>query len=309
MKTYFFAFLWLFTLVCQTAVHTHEEPVAKEWMNHWTAAILAMENRLYEQAVDSYSKAIHQTQTEAESQEYLHLFNGRGQAYLLAGQYQEAIQDFKWTADHPDASLRDKITAQWALTRCYAHLEDIENFAKEFAIVREIDPHYPKVEVSKDYLIFHNFSQKTTQAKQQFTCAMIHMDICTSKEDITFTETGMCLVKKKCHCGCAKCEENEVIRQKPCADCGFILEPTESDDFQANTEAECKFWCNRIANTCLAVCTSRFKNPACQSLCIEVVEALRKGCHWCCGGDGFYKKCVEPFQNYLLQVPCDPMWD
>jgi hypothetical protein len=191
--------------------------------------------------------------------------------------------------DAESADLADKIAAQWGITRCYAQLEDIENFSQAFAKVQNLDPHYPRVESTKEYLIYRNFNSDSPCAKSSFANVLVQTDICDKVEDVTFTNMGVCIVKRKCHSGC-KCTQEKNARVN-------------------HDEETCKYWCDRVGNAAMILCGNKFKTIRCQWLCTEVVEALKKGCYWCCEGDGFYKKCVKPFEDVISQVPCDPLWD
>lgn len=48
-----------------------------------------------------------------------------------------------------------------------------------------------------------------------------------------------------------------------------------------------------------------FKTVKCRVACREVVDYCRSVCFRCCEGDGFYKNCVKPFENFLERVGCE----
>jgi hypothetical protein len=77
-------------------------------------------------------------------------------------------------------------------TRCYAHLGDLERFGQEFAKVKQMDPQYPKVESSKNYLIYRNFNADSLCAKKNFARALVEMNICNREEEVIFTNLGLC---------------------------------------------------------------------------------------------------------------------
>lgn len=283
MKLFFI--LMLTCLLSQSYADSERDD---SWSNRWTSGIMAVQNKQYEEAIAEYTKAIEVLEKEGLILDHLYLYNSRGQAYLFFDKFEEALKDFKTVAHNQKASATDKILAQWGMTRSYALLGDVENFQKEFAKVKDLDPEYPKVESNEDYIIFRNFHSDSPCVKDYFAEALVKLEICDYLEDVIFTETGICLIRKKCPCSFSK---------------------KQMKIGQNNNEENCQYWCNRVTDGALLMCGNRFKKLRCQWLCVEVVEALRSACYWCCEGEGFYKRCVKPFEDFLQQVPCDPLWD
>lgn len=297
--------------ICEDA--QAQAPSPDEWFNHWVSGMNLFQNKNYNEAIAEFSQAINFCEVNAKMDEsHVHLYNDRGQALMLSNQHTEAIADFSKVIESQQAPIQQTIRALWGRTTCYGIVEDCENFQLDYEKLKITDPDYPKVEYTNDYVIFRNFncSALTSHAKSKFCCAMIHLDICKSKEDILFTDTGVCLVKRKCQCGCEKSEkENEYEKEngKSCNCCGEIIMFTPP--LAAKNTTNCKYWCDRVAQSAFVMCGGMFKTVTCKLICTGVVETLKEGCHWCCGGSGFYRKCVQPFEDFIKQVPCDPQFD
>jgi tetratricopeptide (TPR) repeat protein len=287
MKNWIAASVFIFMAITSIIFGNEEE---QDWQEQWTSAIVLVKKGKYDEGICKYSQAIQILEETNQLDEHLYIYNNRAQAYLFADLYEMAAADFNKVKMNPKANATDKILAQWGIARSYALLNDEENFHVEFAKIKEIDPHYPKVESTKDYFIFRNFHSDSPCVKKNFANILVKMDVCESVQDVVFTNSGVCLVKRKA---------------SSCA----INQPRLEGAFNNNKEADCKYWCDRIGNGALVMCANKFKLIKCQWLCIEVVEIVKSGCYWCCEGDGFYRNCVKPFEDFLAQVPCDPLWD
>lgn len=261
---------------------------SEEWLSHWMTGTLFVKEKKFNEAIVEYTQSIEILEREDRLQDQLYIFNNRGEAYLLSDQYACALADFRIVRESQVTSLTDKIMSQWGIARTYARLGDLENFIEQFQKVREIDPNYPKVEVTREYIIFRNFHSDSPCVRKNFAKTLVKINLCKREGDVIFTNNGICMVKRS--------DEN-----RACQVVGRIN--------QSNNEQNCKYWCDRIANTALMVCSSRFSGIMCITACSQIVESLRQGCFWCCEGEGFYERCVKPFEDYLIRVPCDPEWD
>jgi hypothetical protein len=74
---------------------------------------------------------------------------------------------------------------------------------------------------------------------------------------------------------------------------------------------KCNCWCDRMAIAGAGWCGKVFKTLKCQTACGLAVYQIQQGCFWCCEGEGFYKRCIKPFEDIskYIKEPCDPMWD
>jgi len=132
---------------------------------------------------------------------------------------------------------------------------------------------------------------------------MIHLGICDGKKDVHFCGNGIVFVKKRCPNGCPTPEDNKV-----CDQCGrhLIKNPKASQTCEI---MKCKNWCDRLNLVANGLCLKTFDKVGCVFVCQSIVAEIHKFCNFCCGKGTFYKTCIEPYENFLPKVPCDPMWD
>lgn len=175
-------------------------------------------------------------------------------------------------------------------------LEDLKLFA-------ETSENRPSFERTKEHIIIRNVPDCSCY-RDLMTCYFIHSGICFSKDDIQTLNSGIWIIKK--NCGCQKCIEI-LNNDRICDACGSMIRVQNT---QAKID-DCKGWCDRLAIAGAAWCGKAFKTFRCQAACGLAVHEIQQGCYWCCEGDGFYKRCVKPFEEIgkYIQAPCDPMWD
>jgi tetratricopeptide (TPR) repeat protein len=297
---------------CENKTAYAQEPEA--WFYHWIFGMNLFQDKSYDEAVTEFSQAINLLEFVGQMDEnHLHLYNDRGQALLLSKKYTQAIPDFTRVLETSNSPINQTIRALWGRTTCYGAINDNENFKKDYERLKVTDPDYPKVEYTKDYVIFKNFntSALTPYAKDKFCSAMIHFDLCKSKEDIVFTNLGVCLVKRTCLYDSEKLKQDHQYEQNNDQSFGCCGGTNRMPAMlvAAGNIGDCKYWCDRVSQSAFVMCGSVFKTLSCKLICSGFVETLKEGCYWCCEGDGFYKKCVKPFEEFILQVPCDPQFD
>ena len=304
-------FLFFLVVMCQLSA---QEDLQTGWFDRWLSGMTHFGSENYDEAIKDYSQAINLRESEGKLKDAdLYLYNDRGQAYLLCQRFDEAVYDFTKVLDVPEVPVEQKIRALWGRATCYATMDEYDEFNSDYENLKITDPNYPKVEFTKEYVIFRNFdgSRFSDHAKDRFRCSMIHMDICKAKEDVVFTRTGVCLVKRRCQCGCEKSKQEQIFEQehgKQCNSCGETIRLGMAR-YANKRDDDCKYWCDRLAQTAFVLCGTTFATLRCKIYCTALVEAIKEGCHWCCEGGEFYKKCVEPYAQYIFQVPCDPQFD
>lgn len=71
-----------------------------------------------------------------------------------------------------------------------------------------------------------------------------------------------------------------------------------------NSEKDVMFFDNWVTITKLK------KQKPCRQECYnQTLRETTKWCYGCCKGDGFYKNCVKPFEDFISRVGCeDPIW-
>ncbi|WP_042281412.1 hypothetical protein [Candidatus Protochlamydia sp. R18] len=133
----------------------------------------------------------------------------------------------------------------------------------------------------------------------------IHSGVCSSKNDIKILKSGTWIINKSDDNNCQNLEKKHPEQATNTEKCKINIE-----NKICGVEG-CKGWCDANAITAMTWCSKVFKAPQCQAGCALAVYAIQKGCHWCCDGQGFYKRCIEPFGYIVdyMEEPCDPYWD
>lgn len=163
-----------------------------------------------------------------------------------------------------------------------------------------MSPNFPKLEFSKEKLVIRNMP-KSNCYKKLAKAFLLSSEICESENDIIELESGIMIAKRKTvDCGCG------------CQDTKQAVGPQKVNKLNNQKNIDnCKYWCDKCALGRIAWCAKVFKRWDCQTGCIFAVDLIKDGCHWCCSGGNFYKKCVEPFEDIVsyIEQPCDPYWD
>lgn len=279
-------FYFVFLLNFSTFLFSNESS-QKEWINNLISAEFYVKSKEYSRAICEYSEAIEKL--KVSNSEKLFLYYERGRVYGLSGKYVEALEDFTFIVDHANVNSSDFVKALWGRSACYSALNDSENFERDLRLIKESD-YYPKVESNKNTIIVRNFdfSRVPINLKKRYMKIMVEIGVCDSEQDIVFTHSGVCIIKKSNKLRCNRYPQN-------------------SREGDYNTD--CDYWCDKVAAISNAMCGRYFPNPWCLGVCVSVVEVLKDACHWCCKDDGFYKKCVKPFEDFISKIPCDPQFD
>lgn len=143
----------------------------------------------------------------------------------------------------------------------------------------------------EDSLYIENAPTEDEEFRNRLCSFFCDIDLCESREDIIFTDAGICIVKIT---GC------------PC-----MLSMYHAGFDRAVDNADCRYWCDRASELAQSWCATHFQKLGCQHACKETVNHLKMGCYWCCDGGGFYENCYKPFEDIVARMarPCDPLFD
>lgn len=281
--------------------------LSAEWQDDWSDAIIACKENHLEEAEFLFGKAICEME-QKKDQTHPEIYVDRSRLYLLLERNLECISDIDMALSFDcltGEELTRAIVTRWLARSKLGLVEDAINDLDYFASVNK--ENLPKKEVTKKYIIIRNIPECECY-RNIMTCYYIHSGICDSKEDITMTESGICIIKRAKNCGCNDCEEKKAL-ERNCDACGRrILKPQCANQ---DTMKGCKDMCDRMAVAGGVWCGAKFKTGRCQAACALAVNEIRNGCHWCCKDGGFYDNCIKPFADILAMMGnvCDPAWD
>lgn len=185
------------------------------------------------------------------------------------------------------------IKALYGAISIYAS-RDLEKASSIYKKILEHDKSIPIVTVEENVMIFENTSNlySCRLVQDLIKKNLIIVAVCESDADISFLETGTIIVK-----------------MKPCFAKNFKKKLPQNHLKQEDTHKVewCKDHCTTAATAAFMLC-GYLPTTRCRAACTIAVEALRKGCCFCCEEGNFYVKCIKPLEKYF-PPPCDPIWD
>lgn len=247
------------------------------------------------------------------AKDQIFLFVKRGKALEKMKKYDEAFRDFNYVINQEFVDIQELVPALWGRARLFLRNGKIDNALQDYEKVKVLDPDFPKIESNKHVLVWRNINPLylTESFKEEFTNSMIQTGICQCSEDVSFNERGVCIIKKQSNCDSLELRQKQ--KSERGCDC-FKNKKTLSLDeiFLKNNnptdETDCNYWCDRVYSTSMVMC-SGFETLKCKTICAGVVETCKHTCYRCCAGEGFYKNCVKPFEDFMERVGCeDNIW-
>lgn len=275
---------------------------ANDWQTYWIKAVEECDKKEYDSAQKMFDLAIYSME-ENKDLDHPYVYVDRARLNLLLENNEFALADLDKALSNEKITKSEKSRA--AISRMIARsrlgiekgvLDDLKLFA-------ENSENRPTFEKTREYLIIRNVPDCSCYTNLM-TCYFIHSGVCLSKNDIQKLNSGIWLIKKEC--GCQNCKDI-LTGDRLCDACGAMITA------QNNREQidACNGWCDRMAIAGAGWCGKTFKTLKCQTACGWAVYEIQQGCYWCCDGEGFYKRCIKPFEDIgkYIQAPCDPMWD
>lgn len=276
----------------------YSDELEQEWLSHFLLAETYFSEKNYASAVEEYSIAI------SLSKESLFLYLQRGKTYELMKLNEQAWTDFDYVVNQSNAFSHELIQGLWGRARMYLCLNEYENCKKDFDKVKEIDPNFPQILSNNQTIVWRNVNPAflCKQLKEKYINSLIEVGVCSSREDVKFSDNGLCIIKKRNAFDC----QNHNDQKNNCENCEFSNKEILSFLIgKPSKETNCIYWCDRVFVTAQVIC-SRAVNVWCAALCVGVAETCKQQCYVCCQSGSFYEKCVKPFENFLERVGCEP---
>lgn len=277
---------------------------ASDWHDYWIEAVQLCNDKNYNEAIAMFDQAIACMEANGDV-DHPHVYVDRGRLNLLLNRNELALADLNKALSNEKISKPERTRALVSRLMVNSRLGHDQYVLSDLKTFGETYENKPVREETKENIIIRNVPQCNCY-RNIMTCYFIHSGMCESKNDIKILDSNIWIIKKACDCGCNECEEKNQT-DRVCDACGAII---YSQNNQQKIE-ECKGWCDRMAIASSAWCGKVFKDIRCQAACAIAVYELQQGCYWCCNGEGFYKKCIKPFENICqyIKEPCDPAWD
>ena len=284
-----------------------DQEIRKDYLDYWTKAVLSCTSQNFDQGILEFTQALDLLE-EGEDKSHDHIYVDRGRAYLLVDKLEEALSDFDYALIRNNLSQKDLTRALISKIVTLSRLNRNEECLALFDELKKNDQEFPKTTITKDYIIIRNMPDCNCY-RTRIKSYLIHSGICENDEAIQMLSSGICIAKKKCNCGCKDLLEQNIndVEKRSEESLDFVKNSRLNEDGKCE---ECKRWCDKMAVAGATWC-GRFRTYKCQAACVVAVDFLKEGCYWCCEGEGFYKRCIKPFEDIsdYIQAPFDPMWD
>lgn len=273
---------------------------ADSWQEDWINAVEFCEKKDFDVALNYFDLAIEKMEQQGDLV-HPYVYVDRGRLHLLFHRNELALEDLDLAINSNNLSKQEKVRAHLSRMFARARLGMSKGFSEDLEKFSENNQNSPTFEKTDTHLIIRNAPDSKCY-ENIMTCYLIHSGQCLSKKDIKIMKSGIWIIKT--HCGCKSCKgilENE----RRCDHCGkkiIHFDPKEEN---------CREWCDKMSMAGSVWCSNTFKSIRCQIACGEAVSQIKKGCYWCCSGEGFYRNCIKPFEVILdyIKEPCDPYWD
>jgi tetratricopeptide (TPR) repeat protein len=287
-----------------------------DWIEHYVLAQEAVGRKDGNTAIEEFTKAI-----DLQSNK-LFLYVQRGQIYEKKHQWEDAVKDFTYVIESPNVHPSILLRALYGRGYCYLKIDGLKNYILDKTASTRTDDDWNRAkamdtglvheEENENYSIEWNVPEgniHNPEFKREYSKIMVEVENCHSVDDVMFFDNWTIVKKlKKDKPSCQECfDENPRLKKNipSRVECGQDLKSTLTKINNPTDETDCKWWCDRISESADMMCLEHFKSGKCQYVCIKVVEKTKSWCYSCCAGDGFYKNCVKPFENFLARVGCE----
>lgn len=271
------------------------QALSADWEDHWIKAVQFCKEKIYSSAEHEFTLAIQDLEF-TKNIDHPHVYVDRARLYSLLERYQEALFDADKGLASEFLQANDILRARIVRYEAYARLGMGEDTANELEKIKKIYA-FPKVEIFENKVIIRNVPD--CECSKEIIKSAMTAYFCNHEDEVEFLPGGICVTMRT-----KKFEEH---------DQNSLQNPNANIDMQANNNNNggCYWGCDKCATACTLMCPKWFKFFRCQAICVAVVEALKDGCYWCCGGHGFYENCIKPFEDVVGKVGngCDPAWD
>lgn len=274
----------------------------ESWITYWLVANKHSENKDYMNAEQNYSLAISLFKGEEVP---LFLYNERAVSLIKNANFDGALKDFSVVIENFEknpaiSNVRQALSALWGRISIYLAVGQEEDAIRDYDKISELDPDFPVVEFYEDILLIKNLNfVNDLEVKQTFIKTMIELGICEKTESISFTVSGMCIIKTT-HAYA------EAVRQSFCKKCTERNWKTTQKNAPVKNNSrkiiECQEWCDKVAISVGLGC-AYCPTALAKSSCAAAVAVLREGCHWCCSEGNFYEKCLRPLKAFYPKDP------
>jgi hypothetical protein len=211
---------------------------------------------------------------------------------------ENVLSDAEKALKNPNLSRQGRIVCYMCQYSSYLN-KDLRELAYEALEKFEECSDCAKYEFTEDHIVIKNIPNNSFR-RNFTTCLLIHSGMAKGKSDVHFFDSK-CIVERNKNPPC-QCEDIESFKCDNCGETVYL-------GVTAHTIESCKSqYCDRAHELSTNLCNF-FPEVTCRIFCMQLLNELRRACHWCCNSGDFYSKCIKPFENFMKEIPCDPVFD
>ena len=167
------------------------------WIDCWRSGIeFSKKRNEYPEALKAYTAAINNQESSQVSHFFLYL--ERGKLCLKMQEWEQAIQDFSFILSQQKASREEVMDALWGRGQAYLARGRKGEFEADRKRLEELEPFITPLEDNEGYLILKMGSHvaRDMESQERLVNVLIMQKKIKSKQDLTFTPSGLVIVKK-----------------------------------------------------------------------------------------------------------------
>lgn len=195
VKKYFFFPLSLALLIGPSIYGAY---TSSHWIDCWRSAVELSKNRNdYSEALNAYTAAI-KAQENSEAGEHLYLYIERAKLCLKMKEWNRAIQDFSLILHDKNSTQEEIIDALWGRGQAYLASGKTEAFESDRKRLEALEPFVKSLDDSQEYQILKmgNHVSREPHSQERLLNVLIKQKKIKNKEDVTFTPSGLVIVRK-----------------------------------------------------------------------------------------------------------------
>lgn len=192
-----FSFLAM-CLITKLLLNAKEPSASDDWVGYWINGIeYTKDQQSYPKAVETYTTAI-QALTPNQVAVQLNLVNERGDIYFKMLDFNNAIKDFSLVLNHPQVSQEQKIEALWGRSKAYLASGKVKEFEQDSHQLEQLQSSITPLAETEEYTILKvdPYALRDTISKERFIKLLLMRKEIKSEKDVTFTPSGLVIVKK-----------------------------------------------------------------------------------------------------------------
>jgi tetratricopeptide (TPR) repeat protein len=300
---------WISFILILVISSCYAEENETTWEDFWVSGIYSCSQKNYKDAVFHFTESINLLNA-AQNANFPQIYIDRGIAYSLLFEFNNALNDFENAIQSNKLSDNDKVRLCVNKLAVLSSLDDHKNIFLELDNLKKIDPNFPQIEFTENYVFIRNVPANKWYRKA-IKCLLIHSGMCSSKGDMYIYPSNILVAVKKGHCGCESCIDRD-SKLQTCDQCAQPLQFNNSNIDPSTEEIESYTQCcDELALASTAWCVQMLKKTQSRLAGFYALDLIRQVASQVPQNENIYEQCITPFAE-LINNPealSAPVWD